>query len=103
MAEAVIDHPSAFAFELMNEPMTIKRTSMFDTWVDCAKDITKIIPDASVMVADVGEWSGLPWWFTDITGGEELISNEAEEYIKNSNNTFYAWHYGTPPGAIENM
>ena len=40
MAEAVVDHPSAFGFELMNEPMTIWRTSMFDTWVKCAKNIT---------------------------------------------------------------
>jgi len=40
MAEAVADHPSAFGFELMNEPMTLRRTSMFDTWVECAKTIT---------------------------------------------------------------
>lgn len=32
MAEAVVDHPSAIASELMNEPMTLRRTAMFDTW-----------------------------------------------------------------------
>lgn len=77
MAEAVVDHPSAFAFELMNEPMTIRRTAMFDTWVGCAKEITKVIPEASVMVADVGEGSVLPKLITDLTGGEELISKDA--------------------------
>ena len=103
MAEAVADHPSAFGFELMNEPMTLRRTSMFDTWVECAKTITQIIPDASVAIADIGEGSVLPAWITDLTGGFELISAEAEDYIKNSNNTFYAWHYGDVPADIENM
>ena len=103
MAEAVVDHPSAFGFELMNEPMTIHRTSMFDAWIECAKEITKVIPDASVMIADVGEWSGLTWWVTDLFGSEELISTEAQDYIKTSNNTFYAWHYGTVPTDVENM
>lgn len=103
MAEAVVDHPSAFGFELMNEPMTIRRTSMFDAWVECAKTITQIIPDASVAIADIGEGSVLPAWLTDLTGGFELISAEAEDYIKKSNNTFYAWHYGDIPADIENM
>ena len=32
MAAAVKNHPSAFAAELMNEPMSIHRKDMFDTW-----------------------------------------------------------------------
>jgi len=32
LAEAVASHPSAFAVELMNEPMTIRRELAFDTW-----------------------------------------------------------------------
>ena len=32
MAEAVVDHPSAVAFEPMNEPMTIYRKHAFNTW-----------------------------------------------------------------------
>jgi hypothetical protein len=45
MAEAVVSHPSAFAAELMNEPMTIHRTAMFDCWRACADAINAIIPD----------------------------------------------------------
>ena len=36
MAEAVASHPSAFAAELMNEPMSIRRRWMYDTWRACA-------------------------------------------------------------------
>jgi len=32
VAEAVAGHPSAFGFELANEPMTIRRGAMFDAW-----------------------------------------------------------------------
>ena len=62
MAEAVKDHPSAFAAELMNEPMTIDRPNMFDTWKACADAITQIIPDMSVSICDIGEGSILPAW-----------------------------------------
>ena len=48
MAEAVVDHPRAFAFELMNEPMTIWRRDAFKTWRACAEAIVAVIPDASV-------------------------------------------------------
>jgi len=37
IANEVKDHPSAFAAELMNEPMTIRRKWMFDTWRACAE------------------------------------------------------------------
>merc|ERR1719333_518164 len=66
IAEAVRDHPSAFAAELMNEPMSIRRKWMFDTWKACADAIHEVIPDMSVSVADVGEASILPAWVTDI-------------------------------------
>jgi hypothetical protein len=55
MAEAVKGHPSAFAAELMNEPMTIHRKAMFDCWRECAEAINKIVPDMSVSICDVGE------------------------------------------------
>ena len=48
MAEAVVDHPRAFGFELMNEPMTIWRRDAFQTWRAVAEAIVAIIPDASV-------------------------------------------------------
>jgi aryl-phospho-beta-D-glucosidase BglC (GH1 family) len=103
MAEAVKDHPSAFAFELQNEPMTIRRKWMFDAWKACADSITQVIPDASVSIADTGEGSVLPSWITDLTGGEEDISKETEDWIKTSNTAFYAWHYGDIPTNIKNM
>jgi len=103
MAEAVKDHPSASMFELMNEPMSIHRRWMFDTWKECADAITGVIPDASVAVCDVGEASVLPDWVTLITGGFEDISSETEAWLKSSNNLFYAWHYGKVPTDINNM
>eukprot|EP00756_Hemistasia_phaeocysticola_P014544 Hpha_TRINITY_DN15343_c2_g1::TRINITY_DN15343_c2_g1_i3::g.88394::m.88394 len=103
MAEAVKDHPSASMFELMNEPMSIRRKWMFDTWKACSDAITAVIPDASVAICDVGEGSILPAWITEITGGYEDISSETEAWIKASNNLFYAWHYGDVPKDINNM
>jgi len=103
VAEAVKGHPSAFGAELMNEPMTIHRKDMFDTWVECAKAIEAVVPDMSVSIADVGEGSLLPSWITKLTGGHEDISKEALDWIKASENVFYAWHYGTAPKSIDNM
>lgn len=95
IAEEIKSHPSAFALEYMNEPMSIKRKWMFDTWREISDAVLKIIPDVSVSIADVGEWSGFPKWITELTGGFEDISSETEAWIKSSENAFYAWHYGT--------
>merc|ERR1712216_260469 len=46
---------------------------------------------------------GLPGWFTKLTGGFEDISRETEEWIKASNNAFYAWHYGKSERSLKNM
>ena len=100
VAEAVVDHPSAFAFELMNEPMSIRRKWMFDTWRLC-ESIHDLIPDASVSIADVGEGSVFPGWITQYTGGFEDISSDTEKYIKDENRLFYAWHYGTMPKILK--
>lgn len=103
LAEAVVDHPSAFAAELMNEPMTIHRERMFETWRASAEEINKIIPDMSVSISDIGEASLLPAWVLKLTGGHQDISKDMFDWIKASNNVFYAWHYGDVPGAIKNM
>mmetsp|Transcript_110357 Transcript_110357/g.213717 ORF Transcript_110357/g.213717 Transcript_110357/m.213717 type:complete len:449 (-) Transcript_110357:123-1469(-) len=103
IAEAVKDHPSAFAAELMNEPMSIRRRWMFDTWRACAEAINGVIPDMSVSIADVGEGSVLPSWVSKFTGGDEDISKETVDWIKNANTVFYAWHYGDIPTDINNM
>jgi len=103
MAEAVKSHPSAFAAELMNEPISIRRTYMFDTWRACAEAINKVIPDMSVSICDVGEGSVFPAWVSTLTGGAELISKQTIEWIKASNNVFYAWHYGNEPQNVKNM
>lgn len=96
MAEAVVDHPSAIAAELMNEPMTIRRSSMFDTWRACAEAINEVIPDMSVSLSDVGEGAVLPEFIADINAGV-FISEDTVEWIKQSSTVFYAWHwYGAP-------
>ena len=103
MAEAVVDHPSAVAAELMNEPMTIHRHDMFDTWRACTEAITAVIPDMAVSIADVGEGSVFPAWLTKLTGGFQRISVDTEQWIKDSSSVYYAWHYGTVPDSIKNM
>mmetsp|Transcript_57775 Transcript_57775/g.159415 ORF Transcript_57775/g.159415 Transcript_57775/m.159415 type:complete len:170 (+) Transcript_57775:1051-1560(+) len=100
MAEAVVDHPRAFAFELMNEPMTIWRRDAFKTWRACAEAIVAVIPDSSVALADTGEGSVTPTWLTSISsflGGGITIDRDTLAWIKASSNVFYAWHwYGQP-------
>ena len=53
-AEAVVDHPSAFAAELANEPMTLKRRELYQTWQAAAEAINGVIPDMSVALSDTG-------------------------------------------------
>eukprot|EP00294_Goniomonas_avonlea_P006034 CAMPEP_0114564094 /NCGR_PEP_ID=MMETSP0114-20121206/13500_1 /TAXON_ID=31324 /ORGANISM="Goniomonas sp, Strain m" /LENGTH=451 /DNA_ID=CAMNT_0001750065 /DNA_START=33 /DNA_END=1388 /DNA_ORIENTATION=+ len=102
LAVAVRDHPSAFAAELMNEPMTIRRREMFDTWRAVAEAINTIIPDMSVSVADVGEGAVLPAWLIDLFGAGELIDRATVDWIKQSKTVFYSWHwYGNPKSAQE--
>ena len=103
VAEAVKGHPSAFAAELMNEPMSIRRRWMFDTWRACAEAINEVIPDMSVSICDTGEGSVMPAWVTKLTGGFEDISSDTEAWVKTSGNLFYAWHYGTVPTDIKNL
>jgi len=93
VAEAVVDHPSAFAAELMNEPMSIHRRAMFDTWRACAEAINSVVPDMSVSIADTGEEPVFPDWLTLIPFTPLAISQSTEDWIKASNNVFYAVHY----------
>merc|ERR1719192_1289972 len=65
MAEAVRDHPSAFAAEWMNEPMTIRRKQAYNTWRACGEAVLEVIPDMSVMVSEVGQGAVIPSWVTD--------------------------------------
>jgi hypothetical protein len=96
MAEAVVDHPSAFAAELMNEPMTIRRTAMYDTWRAAGEAIMSVIPDMSVSLCDTGEGAVIPDWLATIDAGF-LLTPSTEQWIVESNNLYYAWHwYGSP-------
>jgi len=103
LTEAVKEHPSAFAIEPMNEPITIRRKWMFDTWRACAESINKIIPDMLVSICDVGQGSVMPAWFTKLTGGAPGISRDTMRWIRESNNLFYTWHYGDVPQNVKNM
>ena len=87
-----MEHPSAFAAELMNEPMSIYRGAMYDTWKATAEAINAIIPDMSASLTDVG--NGLyfsDWPFEHDAAG--LISPSTIKWIKESQNLFYAWHF----------
>ena len=107
MAEAVKDHPSAFAAELTNEPMTIRRKHYYNTWKACAEAITEVIPDMSVAICDIGEGAVMPAWVEELGGDDIFIDHDTIEWIKASNNLFYAWHYygnpDTPEKAVENV
>lgn len=107
MAEAVVDHPSAVAAELMNEPMTIYRKHAFNTWRAAAETINAVIPDMAVAVCDTGEGSFIPDWVTKYYPfGDLRIDRDTEKYMKESQNLFYAWHYygqpSTPDQAVKN-
>ena len=103
IAEAVVVHPSASLAELMNEPMSIRRDLLFDTWRDTAVAINSVIPDMSVSVSDVGEGAIIPFWFNDIFPFFD-ISNETVAWIKSSETLFYAWHwYGNPVNTSETI
>ena len=106
MAEAVKDHPSAFAAELTNEPITIRRREAYNTWRACAEAIHAVIPDMSVSICDVGEGAVIPSWLIELGGGNIFIDADTEQWIKSSNNLFYAFHYysqpKTPEMAVQN-
>lgn len=100
MSEAVVDHPSAIAAELMNEPMTIFRKHAFNTWKETAIVVNSIIPDMSVALADTGEAPLIPSWISKFYGffGAALrIDSETEDWIKKTTTLFYAWHYYAAP------
>ena len=101
MAEAVKYHPSAFACELLNEPMSIARRRMFDTWRAAAEAINAVVPDMSVSVCDVGEGVVIPAWVTEFFEGAEDISHSTAKWIKESTTLFYAWHWYRKPLSID--
>jgi hypothetical protein len=102
MAEAVKQHPSAFAFELMNEPLTIRRKWNFETSKVVADAIHEVIPDASVSLSDTGEGIVFPSWWLKLSRARIDLPTHIVEWIKNSSNVFYAWHYGDVPEDIKN-
>jgi len=110
MAQAVAPHPSAFALEPMNEPMSINRRDMYETWRAVTEAATAVIPDISVAVCDTGEGPVLPGWVTTLADLVPLpyLTPRAEtvQWMKASSNLFYAWHYyGSPdalPDAVKN-
>ncbi len=101
VAEAVSQHPSAFACELMNEPMTISRRRLFDTWRAAAEAINSVVPDMSVALCDLGEGAVIPSWVTEFFGGAEDLSLSTLKWIKESSTLFYAWHWYRNPLSLD--
>jgi len=100
VAEAVRDHPSAVAAELMNEPMTIWRRLAFDTWRAAGEAVAAAVPDMAVSVMDTGEGVLAPAWAVNVTRADFDISAETLAWIRGGHNVFYAWHwYGLPASA----
>jgi len=106
MAVAVAQHPSAFALELSNEPMTINRKNWYDTIKAVTDAVTSVVPDIAVSVCDTGESAILPDWVTKL---EDLIplpylspSEAVVKWIKASENLFYAFHGYQGVGTIKN-
>ena len=105
MAQVVAQHPSAFAAELMNEPMSIRRKWSFQTWKAVADAITAFVPDMSVAVADVGESDLIPDWVSNLAGlGGFDVDKEVIDWMKTGNTAFYAWHgyQGTAAQMVKN-
>ena len=101
MAEAVKAHPSVSFIEPANEPMSINRRNMYDTWRAVTEEVIKIVPDMNVAIADTGEGAVLPGWVYTILDVLPLPflapSGDTVKWIKASSNVFYAWHwYGQP-------
>jgi len=99
LAEAVASHPSAVAAELMNEPMSLRRQSMFDTWRAAADAIHAVIPDLAVSLQNLGEGTIVPAEIMERLpqGAGYLLDPDTVSWIRNSTSVFYAWHwYGSP-------
>ena len=96
MAQAVMEHPSAIAAELMNEPVSLRRKQMFDTWREAAEAIHAIIPDMAVSLADTIEGAVVPSWVTKLLGADIDISKDTESWIIESDYLFYTFHYYSP-------
>lgn len=96
LAEAVKGHRTAYAAELTNEPMSIRRRQMFDTWRAVGGAINAVIPDMGVSLEDCGEGAVIPAAVADVAS-DMFISDDTMQWIKTSGNLFYAWHwYGSP-------
>ena len=97
LAAEVARHPSAIAAELMNEPTSIRRRWMFQTWRAAADAINAAVPDMLVAITDVGEGAVLPAWVSQIGGAGLDIDRETLDWIKASETAVYTWHwYGEP-------
>ena len=93
VAQAVKPHASAFAAELMNEPMSIRRRGLYDTWRAAAEAIHVIIPDMAVGLADPLEGALIPPWLAKLAGAGVAIDEDTVKWIRQSSSLFYVWHF----------
>ena len=108
IAEEIREHASVSFLEPSNEPMSINRRAMYDTWREVTEEVVKIVPDISVALADTGEGAVLPGWvytILDIIPLPYLApSGDTVQWIKASSNVFYAWHwYGQPSSHADTL
>jgi hypothetical protein len=94
-------HPTAYAAELANEPMSVRRTHMYDTWRACGEAIGAAVPGMGVSVSDSGEGIVEPAWLSKLFP-DALVSPDTVAWIKSSGNVFLAWHwYGAPSDPMD--
>lgn len=108
MVAEVVNHPSVSFIEPANEPMSINRRDLYDTWRAVTEEAVKIIPDISVAIADTGEGAVLPGWVFKILDVVHIPyiapSADTVKWIKASANVFYAWHwYGAPSSVADTL
>lgn len=99
VARAVADFPAAVGCELMNEPMSLRRALLFETWQAASDAIVAEVADMSVSISDLSEGAVIPAWAARLAGSAVLPA-ATKAWLQRSTHLFYAWHwYGTPKDA----
>lgn len=57
----------------MNEPMSINRMDLYESWRAAAEAIHAIISDMSVSLTEIGEAAEIPDWMTKWIGADLMI------------------------------
>jgi len=93
LAKAVSQKPAAIGIELMNEPPSLQRGNMYETWEAAYNAIKAEVPDMAVSVQDTGEAA--------MKMGNTDLSAHTVSWLKSAPHLFYAFHWYTEPDTAE--